>query len=328
MIKFNKNILAVIVALNAAITTVCAPIALNDASTLAKNTSVDIAVLANDLANGSPLVPSSVALVDGPFFGSALVSVSGVVTYEPYTDFVGTDYFEYSVSDEADESDEATVYITVYDPDKPCPTVCPDACCKNQCFDKVFEGGWSLANFTQTNGTWSSVNGHFTTTGAPRSFLQYNNPVSQTYQIFEVLMEFPDSQPANTNIVGGMLSKWNGSDESVPGPNTFYITFDTDGDGQIGSTPVIAAEGFRLGGGASSTYPSLQLGQYYKITLVVTPVNAMSVYINDVHVLDADPVGGTQNGDFIGLWAARGTVNYKSFRSCSYTTTPPYPPAF
>ncbi len=75
------------------------PVANDDAPWTYKNTPVNVDVLANDTPQGSPIDPTTVAIVT-PSKGSTSVDpVSGVVAYTPPKDFTGIDTFTYTVKD-------------------------------------------------------------------------------------------------------------------------------------------------------------------------------------------------------------------------------------
>ncbi len=91
------------------------PIAVNDVATVTVNASVDIDVLANDVDGSSAIDVSTVALQSQPANGSVNVNaISGLLTYLPNADYVGSDSFTYLVKDINDvDSNIATVSITV-----------------------------------------------------------------------------------------------------------------------------------------------------------------------------------------------------------------------
>ncbi|MEZ6061200.1 MAG: Ig-like domain-containing protein [Planctomycetaceae bacterium] len=88
-----------------------APVAESDTAETDENTPVDIAVLGNDSdVDGDDLTPS---VVTAPANGTATVNEDGSITYTPNEGFTGTDTFTYVASDGTDDSNEATVTITV-----------------------------------------------------------------------------------------------------------------------------------------------------------------------------------------------------------------------
>lgn len=95
-----------------------APIAQDDLTGTQEDTPVVINILANDLAFGSPIAPSTVEITTAPTKGSLVVNgVTGVVTYNPDTnvaDLMNPDGFQYRVRNAAGQvSNIATVVIGV-----------------------------------------------------------------------------------------------------------------------------------------------------------------------------------------------------------------------
>ena len=92
--------------------TVSAPplVVVGDVATMLANTVVTIQVLANDSGYGLSLRD-----VTAPLNGMAVIDGSQV-TYTPGTDFVGTETFQYSVTDSSLETATATVTVTVNAP--------------------------------------------------------------------------------------------------------------------------------------------------------------------------------------------------------------------
>ncbi|HPI08099.1 MAG TPA: Ig-like domain-containing protein [Saprospiraceae bacterium] len=92
-----------------------APNAVNDVVTINEDTPTPINVPAND-TDVEGLNLGSVTIVTGPANGSVSVNnVTGVVTYTPNANFVGTDMFTYSICDNGTPilCDQATVTVTV-----------------------------------------------------------------------------------------------------------------------------------------------------------------------------------------------------------------------
>jgi Bacterial Ig domain/FG-GAP-like repeat len=93
-----------------------APVGTNDTATLQANSSVMIAVLANDTSSGGTLDPTSIKIVVAPIHGTAAVS-GGQVTYTPATGYTGLDTFQYTVQDNlGTTSNVATVSVNVTAP--------------------------------------------------------------------------------------------------------------------------------------------------------------------------------------------------------------------
>ncbi|MCY2966853.1 MAG: DVUA0089 family protein [Planctomycetota bacterium] len=88
-----------------------APVAVNDAVSTAINTTVVVAVLANDSdVDGDALTPS---LVGQPAHGTAVVNANGTISYTPTTGYLGGDLFTYRVSDGALQSNLVSVTLTI-----------------------------------------------------------------------------------------------------------------------------------------------------------------------------------------------------------------------
>ncbi|QOR61544.1 Ig-like domain-containing protein [Sulfurovum sp. ST-21] len=86
------------------------PVAQNDTATTLEDSSVDIAVLANDSdADGDTL---SISAVTSPANGTAIINGTQV-TYTPDSDYSGSDSFSYTVSDGIGGTATATVSVTV-----------------------------------------------------------------------------------------------------------------------------------------------------------------------------------------------------------------------
>ena len=93
-----------------------APLALDDALDTAKNTNVQINLIANDTDSDGALQLDSVTITQQPVFGTLGAVTSGVVVFTPTADFIGTATFRYIVLDtEGKPSNEAVVTIEVLD---------------------------------------------------------------------------------------------------------------------------------------------------------------------------------------------------------------------
>ena len=93
-----------------------APVATNDTATVQANSSVMIAVLANDTSSGGTLDPTSIKIVVAPIHGTAAVS-GGQVTYTPAMGYTGLDTFQYTVQDNlGTTSNVVTVSVNVTAP--------------------------------------------------------------------------------------------------------------------------------------------------------------------------------------------------------------------
>jgi hypothetical protein len=96
------------------------PVAVDDAYSVEENTTLNVAapgVLANDSdADGDPL---TAALVDDVSNGSLTLNADGSFSYTPALDYNGSDSFTYKANDGTDDSNIATVSITVTEPPPP-----------------------------------------------------------------------------------------------------------------------------------------------------------------------------------------------------------------
>ena len=92
------------------------PDAVDDALTSEINQPITVSVLDNDVDPDGSLNPASITIVSGPADGEVSVNADGTVTYTPFTDYVGSDSFSYTVSDtEGAVSNVATVALSVRD---------------------------------------------------------------------------------------------------------------------------------------------------------------------------------------------------------------------
>jgi len=91
-----------------------APVAVDDSYTVEQDTVLTVSapgVLGNDTdADGDTMEATRTAF---PAHGTSTMSPNGSFTYTPYSEYVGTDTFQYKVNDGTDDSAIATVTITV-----------------------------------------------------------------------------------------------------------------------------------------------------------------------------------------------------------------------
>ncbi len=88
-----------------------APVAAADSDNTFEDTAVTVNVLANDIdVDGDTLTVTNVTNASN---GSVVINPDDTVTYTPNSDFVGGDYFTYTMSDGNGENDTAIVSITV-----------------------------------------------------------------------------------------------------------------------------------------------------------------------------------------------------------------------
>lgn len=87
------------------------PTAADDVATTTVGTPITINVLANDSdPDGDPL---TVEMYGEPDYGSVVVEKDGTIRYTPAPGYVGTDYFNYRISDGTNGYDYASVAVTV-----------------------------------------------------------------------------------------------------------------------------------------------------------------------------------------------------------------------
>jgi hypothetical protein len=90
------------------------PTATNDRSSTAVSAPVDIAVLANDFDLDSPIDVTTVQVLSGPTFGTAIPQANGQIRYTPNAGYAGGDLFTYVVRDtDGLVSNVATVLMRV-----------------------------------------------------------------------------------------------------------------------------------------------------------------------------------------------------------------------
>ncbi|RZL00316.1 MAG: tandem-95 repeat protein, partial [Rubrivivax sp.] len=125
-----------------------APAAVNDSAVVLEDAVLSgSSVLANDTdAEGDGL---TAVLVQGPAHGTLVLNSDGSFTYTPDADFNGSDGFSYKASDGTDESNVATVTLTV-NAVNDAPVAVDDGASVNE--DGVLNGGTLLANDTDTEG--------------------------------------------------------------------------------------------------------------------------------------------------------------------------------
>ncbi|MCG3209027.1 MAG: hypothetical protein FOGNACKC_02643 [Anaerolineae bacterium] len=89
------------------------PVADDDSATTDENTAVDINAAANDSDVDGNLDPTTATVISGPANGTVTNNGDGTFTYEPATNFNGSDSFDYQICDTDGLCDTATVTITV-----------------------------------------------------------------------------------------------------------------------------------------------------------------------------------------------------------------------
>ena len=105
-----------------------APVANDDSDSTTIDNSVTTNVVANDTDSDGTIDVTSVSIVTAAGNGSAVPNGDGTVTYTPDASWTGTDTYGYTVDDDQGAtSNEATVTITVNDPNADGPTARGDA---------------------------------------------------------------------------------------------------------------------------------------------------------------------------------------------------------
>ncbi|MGD9591068.1 MAG: Ig-like domain-containing protein [Candidatus Babeliales bacterium] len=292
------------------------PQALNDSASTPLNTSVNIAVLNNDLTGSVPLDPSTVQIITAPNNGSitAINQSTGVITYHPTLGFVGNDSFVYEVCDEIGQCTQASVYITVFDPYAPCPHTSLLEC--HGCFNVIDEclcTPVSFGHFSAITGAWSQVGDKVTTSAGLNTFnfLKYLQPVSQTFEVLEVDIEFPSGQLLNEYVSAGLVTHWDGSNQV--NQKGAYICIDNRTGVPV--NPQLKIGGINSSEMAFSLPFPINLNQSYTLRLVHCEQTTYG-YVDGVFIGSSNT--GAVNGNLIGIWAFQATPYFRNLRSCSY----------
>ena len=131
-----------------------APDAIDDSATTEKNAAVNIAVRANDVdPDGDPL--SVVAVINGLNGTVSVDPATGNPVYTPRADFVGEDFFFYTISDGNGATDTAAVKVTVTEPGEG-PVANPDSASTTEESPVTID---VLANDTDPDGFALTVSG-------------------------------------------------------------------------------------------------------------------------------------------------------------------------
>jgi VCBS repeat-containing protein len=135
-----------------------APVAVNDAYGLGKNTSLTVngpGVLVNDTdLDGDTL---TAILVTGPTHGALSLNANGGFTYTPVSNYFGADSFTYQASDGLTNSGTATVSLAVANVNRP-PVAANDSYGLNKNSSLTIVGPGVLANDTDPDGDSLTAN--------------------------------------------------------------------------------------------------------------------------------------------------------------------------
>jgi hypothetical protein len=121
------------------------PVAVDDSATVRGGSSVVVPVLANDDDDD----PLRVAVTSQPSNGTTRVNVDETITYTPDQGFAGSDIFAYTVSDDRDGSDTASVSVSVQPPVS-----------GGMLMDRIAaapEGSWIKVNTNRFEEVWTPV---------------------------------------------------------------------------------------------------------------------------------------------------------------------------
>ena len=133
-----------------------APVALDDAHVIDEDLDLLVeapGVLLNDTDGDSD--PLTAILVAGPTDGTLTLNPDGSFTYTPDLNFNGTDSFTYRADDDIDQSDVATVALTI-NPVNDAPLAVDDSAATDQDMEKTID---VLANDIDVDSTTLSVTG-------------------------------------------------------------------------------------------------------------------------------------------------------------------------
>ena len=77
-----------------------APIAVDDAASIPEDSTITVPVLANDFDTDGTLDTTTLVILTDPVNGSVTVNADGTITYQPDSNFVGTDTYVYQICDD------------------------------------------------------------------------------------------------------------------------------------------------------------------------------------------------------------------------------------
>ncbi|MEX2174301.1 MAG: Ig-like domain-containing protein [Pirellulaceae bacterium] len=210
-----------------------APVAVDDSADTDEDTAVTIDVRSNDSdLDGDTLTP---VLVGGPANGALVPNANGTFTYTPGANFHGTDTFTYLTNDGTDDSNVATVTITV-NPVNDLPVANSGSLATNE--DTAGSGQLAAADIDGDSLTYSVVvgpahggvvvnaDGTFTYTPAAN----YNGPDSFTFWAYDGTV---DSNVATVTITVNPVN-----DVPVAQNDSLATNEDTTASGQLVATDI------------------------------------------------------------------------------------------
>ncbi len=182
---YNTDYASSVYALTVTATAPPAPTVVADSASTSSGTSVDVDVLANDVANGGSLDSSSLSVTVAPAHGTATV-VGGQLRYAPAPGYSGTDTLTYRVCNTLGVCGTATVTITVTAP----PVAGPDSASVPTAVATLIDvlaNDSSAASYPLTiTSLGSAVHGSVTVVGGQVRYVSaagYRGPDSFTYTI-------------------------------------------------------------------------------------------------------------------------------------------------
>ncbi|TXM66229.1 tandem-95 repeat protein [Methylobacterium sp. WL12] len=140
-----------------------APISVNDSYSTSVNTALTIAAAAGVLANDTDADnnPLTATLVAGPSHGALTLNMDGSLAYTPDVNYTGADSFTYKANDGTDDSNVATVSLTVSPaaPVNTAPVGVNDSVNATAGQTKIIDAATLLANDTDADGNALSITG-------------------------------------------------------------------------------------------------------------------------------------------------------------------------
>lgn len=149
--------------------------------------------------------------------------------------------------------------------------------------ETINESGSSLANWTQTQGSWSVVSGalEFTaSTTTPTGLLRFTMPVAQSALVFEADINMSNNGPNTGGSYIGLLFNWDGNGNSGPGYGASAFLYTPDGSPSTDGEVYSEQPSFQVPGPATG-FP-FSFNTYNKLRIVAIG-NVMDIYVNGVY---------------------------------------------